>query len=434
MKKVLIITYYWPPGGGSGVQRWLKFAKYLREFGWEPVIYTVEDGEMPVIDHSLEKDIPEGIEILKQPIWEPYDVYKKFVGRKKEETIKTAFIDDGGKPKATEKVARWVRGNFFIPDARKFWIKPSVRYLLNYLQEHPVELMVSTGPPHSMHLIALGIKKRMNLPWVADFRDPWTNIDFYEELLLTKWADRKHKRLERKVLETADKVVSVGSTLNEELAALGAKDPLVITNGFDESDVQLTDVKLDEQFSIAHIGALSQSRNHEVLWKVLGELCQHEPGFSDYLKISLVGNVDHSAIRSIEKEGLSTFVERIEYLEHGAVIRKQQESQVLLLMLNNSPNAKGILTGKMFEYMSANRPILAIGHEEGDAAKVIRSTGCGLISGFHDADALKVHILQYYSAFKKKELVGNGSGIATFSRRNLTEQLAQAFNQLTNEH
>jgi hypothetical protein len=169
MKKVLIITYYWPPAGGSGVQRWLKMSKYLRDFGWEPVVYTAENGEMPSIDKSLEKHIPEGITVLRSPIWEPYSVYKKFVGQKKDEKIEAGFLSESEKPKRTANIARWVRGNLFTPDARKYWIKASVRYLSKWLGENKVDAVVSAGPPHSMHLIALGLQKKLGLPWLADF-------------------------------------------------------------------------------------------------------------------------------------------------------------------------------------------------------------------------------------------------------------------------
>lgn len=171
MKRVLIITYYWPPSGGSGVQRWLKFVKYLREFGWEPVVYTPENPEMPSSDTSLLSEVSEDIEIIKTKIWEPYSFYKRFIGKKKSEKINTGFLSESKKPKLTEALSVWIRGNIFIPDARKFWIKPSVKFLKKYLADNPVDAMVSTGPPHSMHLIALGIKKSLNTPWIADFRD-----------------------------------------------------------------------------------------------------------------------------------------------------------------------------------------------------------------------------------------------------------------------
>ncbi|NTW26696.1 MAG: glycosyltransferase family 4 protein, partial [Lentimicrobium sp.] len=187
-RRVLIISYYWPPSGGAGVQRWLKFVKYLRESGWEPVVYVPENPEYPAIDESLAKDIPDGIEIIKTPIWEPYSFYKKLIGAGKGERINAGFLSEKKRPGLTEQFSIWLRGNFFIPDARKFWIRPSISFLTRYLEKHPVDAIVSTGPPHSMHMIALGVKKRTGLPWLADFRDPWTNIDFYHELMLTTWA------------------------------------------------------------------------------------------------------------------------------------------------------------------------------------------------------------------------------------------------------
>ena len=200
-KKVLIITYYWPPSGGAGVQRWLKFVKYLPKFGWEPIVFTVQNGEYPVIDNSLVNDVSSNLQVIKSPIWEPYSVYKKLTGRKKEETINSGFLVESEKSKFIENIGKWIRGNFFIPDARKFWIKPSVKTLSNFLIKHPVDIIISSGPPHSSHLIAKKLKSKFNIPWVSDFRDPWTNIDYYKELKLTKWADQKHKVLEKDVLK-----------------------------------------------------------------------------------------------------------------------------------------------------------------------------------------------------------------------------------------
>jgi len=215
-KKALIITYYWPPGGGAGVQRWLKFVKYLREFGWEPVIYTPENGEMPVIDSSLEKDVPDGVTVIRRPIWEPYSLYKKFVGAGKDEKINTGFLTEKKRPGLAEKLSVWMRGNLFIPDARKYWIKPSVKFLRSYLKKNPVDVIISTGPPHSMHMIALPLSRELNVPWVADFRDPWTNIDYYKDLKLTKSADRKHHQMEKEVVTGATGIVVVGQRMKEE--------------------------------------------------------------------------------------------------------------------------------------------------------------------------------------------------------------------------
>jgi glycosyltransferase involved in cell wall biosynthesis len=432
-KKVLIITYYWPPGGGAGVQRWLKFAKYLRDFGWEPIIYTPENGEMPVMDLSLEKDVPPGLTVIKHPIWEPYNSYKKFIGQRKEDKINTGFLTENKKPRLAEKIAVWIRGNYFIPDARKFWIKPSVEFLSSYLKQNPVDAIVSTGPPHSMHLIALALKQQMRLPWIADFRDPWTNIDYYKDLMLSRSSDKKHRQQELSVLKNADVVLSIGTTMSDEFALIsgdGKEKFKVITNGYDEEDLYSGEFTPDLKFSLAHIGTLVRSRNPEILWKVLSELCSADKVFEQDLEIKLVGKIDVSVMQSLEKNGLLGRLNKIDYLPHSEVIRVQQQSQVLLLLVNNTQNAGGILTGKFYEYLSARRPIICIGPEKGEINDAFRDTNCGKISGFEDGIALKQNILAYYAAYKAGTLASESRKIEKYSRRELTRQLAQVLDKL----
>ena len=433
MKKVLVITYYWPPGGGAGVQRWLKFAKYLRNFDWEPVIYTAKNGEMPVIDGSLEKDIPKNTIILKTKIWEPYNIYKFFIGRIKNDKINASFLSETKKTSLKEKLSVWIRGNFFIPDARKFWIKPSISYLKNYLQQNKIDVIVSSGPPHSMHLIALGLKKEFpNIKWIADFRDPWTNIDFYNELKLSKSSDKKHKALELKVLENADVILCIGNEMKEDFKKIYRKQTekfKVITNGYDEEDVFKGTLEKDKKFSIAHIGTLVKSRNPEVLWKVLKELINENAGFKNELEIKLVGKIDINVIESIATYGLKDFVKKINYLPHNEVIKEQQKTKVLLLLVNQTKNAKGILTGKVFEYFAASVPILAIGPVDGDLAHIIKTTESGIISDFNDSENLKKNILELFAG---KKMNFKTEEIKKYSRLALTKKLSELLNSLTN--
>ncbi len=435
MKKVLILTYYWPPSGGAGVQRWLKFVKYMREFGYEPVVYTAENGEIPVVDESLQKDVPNGITILKTPIWEPYGFYKKFIGRKKDDKINASFLSENKKTGITEKISIWIRGNFFIPDARKYWIKPSINYLNDYIQKNKIDLVISSGPPHSMHLIALGLKKKFsNLKWIADFRDPWTNIDFYEKLMLTGWADKKHHKQELSVLQKADVVLSIGQSMSDELMEIykkaGGKDLdkfKVITNGFDSEDLHVGAIEKDEKFSIAHIGTLVKDRNPIVLWKVLKKIVSENAQFKDQLEIKLVGKIDIFVKEQIEEYGLSQFVNKIDYLPHNKVIEEQQRSKLLLLLVNNTKNAKGILTGKFFEYMSAKAPILAIGPIDGDLAKILNETNTGLISDFTDEVNLEKNILAYFNG---KASEANEAKVNKYSRKELTRELCLLLDKL----
>ncbi len=431
-KRVLIITYYWPPSGGSGVQRWLKFVKYLPKTGWTPVVYTPENPELPSHDASLSKNLPDGLEVVKTKIWEPYSMYKRLVGQDKKQGINTGFISEDSKPKFTEKLSRWVRGNFFIPDARKFWIKPSANFLSQYLKDHPVDLIISTGPPHSMHLIALELKKKFNLPWIADFRDPWTQIDFYEELMLSNWADKKHHRLERYVLEAADHVLVIGHVMKEEMEGLAKVQAMTaLPNGYDPDDYPSTDgIALDKKFSIAHIGSFAPSRNPHTLWKVLAALCLETEGFKDNLSINIIGKSDHSIIDDIESNGLSEHLHRTDYMPHDEVIRAQQSSRVLLLVVNRTANARMILTGKIFEYLNSGRPILAIGPEDGELAHLLNECNCEAICGYDDFEQTKAQVLKQYNAFLANSAHAAPSKLDQFSRARLTSDLAEIMNTL----
>ncbi|MDO9154698.1 MAG: glycosyltransferase [Paludibacter sp.] len=430
MKKVLIITYYWTPSGGAGVQRWLKFAKYLPQFGWEPIIYTPENPEFPSIDTSFEKDLPENIEIIKTPIWEPYNVYRNLTG-KKNEAINAGFISENKKQNWKDKLSIWIRGNFLIPDPRRFWIKPSVQYLSNYIKDNQVDAIITTGPPHSMHLIGYEIKKKFpNIKWVADFRDPWTNIDFYKDLHLTFIADKIHHQLEKKIIKSADSILVVSNGMKEEYELLQPKHIQVISNGYDASDAPNETISLDTKFSLSHIGTLNAARNPKVIWKALSEICKENDAFKDDLQIQLVGKVDFSVLESIKEYGLEQNLLKIDYLTHKEAIRKQQSSQGLLLLINNSANAKGILTGKFFEYLASKRPVLAVGPTDGDVAKVLKETKAGEIVDFEDTESAKNIILNYYEHYCSKTLFVETSSVEQYSRKSLTAELSKLLNNL----
>lgn len=427
MKRVLIITYYWPPSGGSGVQRWLKMSKYLPEYDWQPVIYTAENAEYPIEDPSLEKDVCPEAEVIRRPIVEPYTIYKKFLGIKQEDKIKVGFASESKKTGWKENLSIWIRGNLFIPDARCFWIKPSVRYLKEYLKEHPVDAIISTGPPHTMHLIAMKLKETLGIPWIADFRDPWTEIDFYDELLLTPWADRKQHKLELEVLTKADKVVTVSWTWAQGLGRLGNRNVRVIQNGFDWSGSQNDEPKaLSKKFTITHLGVIGPARNAPTLWAALHELQSSLEDFSKALKIKLVGHVDRSVLDSLQTNHLSDNTEIIPHVPHDEVQQLQNASQVLLLLVNNSPNAKGILTGKLYEYLASGRPILCIGPENGDAARLLEETKAGITIGFDDKEKMKEVIMDYYQQYITNGLPNNKkTSIEKYSRKALAGEYAK---------
>ena len=422
-KKVLIITYYWPPAGGSGVQRWLKFSKYLRDFEIEPVIYTIDNPSYPILDKSSESEIPKDLEILKQAIFEPNSMLSFFGRNNKKESA--GFLNPN--PTFLGKIVQYIRANYFIPDARKFWIQPSVNFLSNYLENNHIDAIITTGPPHSMHLIGLELKKKLGIKWISDFRDPWTEIDYFQQLPLTKKATKKHQDLEQEVLIKSDMVVVVGETMKEKFLQ-HTKRIEVLTNGFDTIE-DLSTQKLDEKFSITHVGLMNSDRNPTILWEVLNEISNTNLNFKNDLRIKLIGKLDDAVIQDLKVFDHNT-IETIPYLDHKDVSKYQASSQVLLLSINEVPSAKGIITGKIFEYLQAKRPILSIGPEDGDAAMILKNTNAGTIVGFKNKTALKATILKLYKDFKEEKLVVKSINIEQYHRKNITSQLAEVIKKV----
>jgi len=416
-KKVLIITYYWPPAGGSGVQRWLKFVKYLRDFDIEPVIYTVDNPGYAINDKSLINEIPNSIETLRQPIFEPNSILNFFGTKTNKESA--GFLNPN--PNFIGKIIQYIRANYFIPDARKFWIKPSVKFLSNYLEKNPVDVIITTGPPHSLHLIGLHLKKKKDIKWISDFRDPWTEIDYFHKMPLNKKAKKKHHQLEREVLKNSDSVIVVGNTMRDQY--LKETDKVVtISNGFDTSDNKEVS-HLDIFFSITHVGMMNADRNPSDLWKILKEICLENPDFKSDLKIRLIGKIAKEVSHDLNIFD-SGITEVVDYVSYAEVKKYQLETQVLLLCINNVPSARGIITGKIFEYLQAKRPILAIGPEDGDAAEILKNTNSGSIFGFENKQKLKQHILELYKDYKKNQLIVDSENIEQYHRRELTRKLA----------
>lgn len=430
-RRVLIITYYWPPSGGIAVLRWLKMARHLKQAGWEPVIYTVANGDYPSLDAGLAAQVPTDMEVIRQPIWEPYSWYRRFLGLRKDTKIQTGMLSEGKKSSFKEYIARWVRGNLFIPDARCFWIRPSVRYLHDYLQQHPVDAIVSNGPPHSVHLIALGIKRSLGIPWVADFRDPWTNIDFYHKLELTRWGDARHRRLEQQVMQHADLVTTVSWTWAEEFKQLGARRVEVVNNAFDEEDFPAQQPELLRGFTLTHTGSLNSDRNPQILWRALRDLALANPQFSQDLHLRFIGATDLSIRQAVATHGLEGNVTYINQLSHQEALQALLESPLLLLPLNDTPNVQGIIPGKVYEYLASGRPMLAIGPPDGDTARIIRETGAGDIYAFDDEAGLRQGILQWYKRYREGTLTGAPKeNITAYSRRRQAEKMAQLISQL----
>ena len=422
MKKALIIAYYWPPAGGPGVQRWLKFVKYLPNFNVEPIVYVPENPNYPIIDETLLDEIPNNITILRQPIKEPYKL-AGFLSRKESKRISKGIIHQRKSQTFIEKVLLYIRGNFFIPDARKNWVKPSVEYLSKYIQENNIETIITTGPPHSLHLIGMQLKQKLGVKWLADFRDPWTTIGYHKQLKLSNKSATKHKQLEKEVLLNADEIITTSFTTSKEFQSIVNKHVITITNGYD--DQKKSSVELDKKFTCSHIGSLLSQRNPEVLWKVFQELINENEDFKNNFQLNLIGVVSEDVLNSIYKHQLKEYVNLIGYVSHQDAVNYQKQSQVLLLIEIDSEDTKCIIPGKLFEYMVSERPIIAIGPKGADVETIIKQTNTGNYFTYNDYESLKNLFLNHFKAFKDGNLHTQPIGLQKYHRKQLTKQLSE---------
>ena len=425
MKKVLIITYYWPPAGGPGVQRWLKFVKYLPEYNIQPIVYVPENPTYPIVDEGLIQEVSDKAIVLKNTIFEPYQLASIF-SKKETKGISSGIIPNQKKQTFLQKILLWVRGNVFIPDARVLWVKPSVNYLEKYISENKIDTIITSGPPHSLHLIGLKLKQNLNVKWFADFRDPWTTIGYHSALKLSSYAEKKHKKLERKVLNTADTIIVTSKTTKTEFQQITQKPIEVITNGYDvESIAKQT---LDEKFTLAHIGSFLSDRNPIILWESLQELCAENELFAQFFQLKLIGKVSQEILDTIDAFNLNSYVNNLGYVSHIEAIEHQRKSQVLVVIEIDSAETKSIIPGKLFEYMVSERPILAIGPEDSDFAEIITSTNTGVFFTYTEKERLKSQILAYFELFLEQNLKVYPVGLQQYSRKSLTEKLAQILN------
>lgn len=423
MKRVLIISYYWPPTGGSGVQRWVKFVKYLPQMGWEPVVYTPENPEQLAVDESLLKDIPEGTEVLKTRIFEPYEAYRRLTGKKKGGSEVNPL--NAGRKSLMQKLAVAARGNLFIPDPRIGWVRPSVRFLKKYLAEHPVDVVVTTGPPQSVHLIGRGLKRATGVRWIADFRDPWTDMFYFKHMGLGRWAERRHHSLEQSVLDEADSIISVTPLVQKDFQAKTATPVHMITNGFDRDDFPPRSYSRGEKFSIVHTGLFAADGNPLALWKALARKCEADSAFSGALQIRLAGKTDAAIIEAIRAEGLADKLVNLGYLPHSEIVKEQCSASVLILPLRQEPEYLKVLPGKIFEYLASGRPVLGIGQEEGAAAMVLSDTGAGQMYDWDRQEEMASFIDRQWQAHLSGQDGAVSGDIDRYSRKELTRRLTE---------
>ncbi len=440
MKKVLIITCQWPPTSGGGALRWLKLCKYLPDFGWEPVVYTPEKPDEIHGDESLNRDVLPGQVVVKLPFRKPSGISVILTGAlggssggSRGGTDQILYLDRDDRTWSQNALV-WTRSNLIIPDSFASWIEPSIEFLAEYLTYNPVDAMVSSGPPHSTHLIARGVKQRLDLPWIADFRSPWTRIVYDDRFLLTNWARKKHESMERSVIEKAEVVVDTAPTSTRKLSVAGAGRVETITDGYDPGEVRRTRILPTGKFRINHTGTLSPDRNHRVLWEALRAISKSVIGFQGELEIELVGRVNPSVTSMAARYGFGSNLLEVGYVEHAEAVDRMSSSHILLLLINRAAHNQGFVPTTLYEYLAAGRPILMIGPRGGDAENILAKTGAGRAVSVDDFHDTKTVIADWYQMHKDRELQWDSTGIETYSWRNLTERMAALLDDLTGHH
>ncbi|GMQ24900.1 glycosyltransferase family 4 protein [Algoriphagus sp. oki45] len=425
-RRVLIITYYWPPSGGSGVQRWLKFAKYLPEAGWEPVIFTPENPDFDLQDHSLEKEIPYHLEVIKFPIWEPYQLFSKV--KRKSKTHPGRLLEQKERG-VLEKIAIWARANLLVPDPRVFWVKPSVKFLTDLAQSGQFQAIITTGPPHSMHLIGRDLKRKTGLPWIADFRDPWSHWEFLDTLPMTSRVRKKHQLLEETVLKEADAVLTISTTFQMDLEKLAKRKVHLLTNGFDPSDIPDGFSPKEKQAGNLHLvysGVIDSIRNPTPLLKAFKEEFA-ETG--EAVSLTFVGKVSEQVREFVAQD--AWLVDRVSfpgYVTHAEVFGFYAQADALVLILTDTKNAQGNIPGKLFEYLATRVPILALGDPNGDSAQIIQEGKAGKVVRHDDFVGIQVALRELMDSGKANK---DGADLDRFSRRSLTFDLAQILDENT---
>lgn len=414
----------------------LKFVKYFRNHGWEPIIYAPENASYPIIDASTEKDLPYGVEFLKTPIFEPYGLFNIAKGKKATEQVKDVFLVTEKKRSFIHDFGLWIRANFFIPDARSFWIKPSVNYLRAYLKHHPVDAIISYGPPHSMHIIAKQLHKEFGIPWVSDWQDPWTEIDYFSKFKMTRLARNKHIRLEKEVITQADALVMVSKNWCHDLEKLSGRSVDYIPFGYDESDFAGIQYERGEHFTISHFGTFGTDRNPLNLWKALKELKTEFPTFEKHLRIHLAGMVDASVFQAIEQTGLKQQLRYDRQINKSELFGYLANSNVQLVLINTPEegikyNNKGRVPAKVFECIGSRQPIMVLGPKDGDVANIVADTETGTTCLYEDYTGIKKTVSDWYTNWLNNVPSTSPKNIEQYSFNNLTKQMAQVLNRIS---
>jgi glycosyltransferase involved in cell wall biosynthesis len=423
MLRLLVFAYYFPPAGGAGVQRVTKWVKYLQEFGVHPTVVTLRSGAYPQLDHSLVQDVPSDVEVVRTAALDPFGLYARITGRSRVEAVAARTDDVGRGGSWPERIARWSRANLFVPDARIGWVPYAVGTGLRLIRRERPDAILTSGPPHSVHLTGRILQARTGVPWIADFRDPWTDIHYYDDLPRTDAARAVDARLERGVLQSAAMVATVSPSWADMLATRAQRSVEVIENGYDPADFTAPVPERDGRFTVVHVGSLYASRDPSALWQAVATLPADACA-------RMVGRVGESVRTSAERWGVQ--VEWIPYLPHLDAVEEMRQATVLILSTEPHAQEAGHVTGKLYEYLASGRPVVGLGDTEGDAARLLTATGAGRMFEREDVDGFTAHMQGLYRRWRDGHPLAGADPeqAAAYSRRAQTGRLADLVRSL----
>tara|TARA_B100001250_G_C19811820_1_gene796065 strand:+ start:1323 stop:2603 length:1281 start_codon:yes stop_codon:yes gene_type:complete len=423
-KKVLIISYYWPPAGGPGVQRWMKFVKYLPEYNIKPILYIPENPNYPIYDYSLNDEVSEKLEIIKNPITEISNIISN---SKSLNLIRSGNIPNPKEQSLFQRLLFFIRGNLFIPDMKILWKNKSIDFIENYLSKTKIDVVITTGPPHSLHLIGYELKKRLNIKWISDFRDPWVNLNYLNRFHLLPSVKRRHKKLRDKVLINSNSVIVTSEKLKKLYKEI-APNIFKITNGY---DYEYSTVNIDSKFSISHIGSLYPERNPKYLWDIIDEICINNEEFRSNLQINFIGNTSEKIIKYLSNKTFKSCVKFFDYVDYKRAIKFMCSSQILLMVEVNDNDSSYAIPGKLFDYLNSKRPIIAIGPDKSEVNQILYDTNAGKFFNYNESINLKLHIENLYNQYEMGSISYDAKNISIYRRKNLTEELSKIINKVS---
>lgn len=434
MKKVLVLTYYWPPSGGPGVQRILNFCNYLPEFGWQPIVITPRNGTYPVKDESLVKQINPSLKIHTTQTLEVFALYNLLKTGKATKESPVGMSDVIDSASFFQKLSNYIRANFFVPDPRIGWNRFAVAEAARVIRSGEVDAVITTGPPQSTHLIGLKLKKKFKLPWVADLRDPWVNIFYNRYLLRTAKSKRKDQRYENQVLATADRITVVSTGLIEEFSDR-AKDITLIYNGYHSADFDHVVPKemAKDTFHLGYVGSFKPSQNNHNLWKAIAALIRENEDFAKSFALVFVGKAGEGLTRTLSEFGLEKYVQMVGYVGHNEAISYMAGLQSQLFIIPEVDDNKKIITGKLYEYMAVQNQIFSLGPVDGEAAVLLKEFGHDPMLAYQNLEGMKKTLLAQFNRWKdnNRQPVKMGVRPEKYNRRSQTKVLADLLDQLT---